>query len=305
MSKNISKIPDSQLLTYGDDVEITMDAIMFKEVFNLASALIMTEVQVKIKDDGLYVKQMEESRVAMTDLFVPKSYFKVLKAGEKIKEIRLPVVEIGAILRSVREGDTVRFTVSETGKLHTVIHGKRIREFNVPLFMPEALEQRDPKVPFVVRVKTAVDGIVTAVQDAKIVDGGGTGKKKGKRVTVGFVQISTIPTGLKIEAKTEDNLYTAGTTLTSGWDIMQFKGGGEQVVFMSTAYLKDVVEAISRVTKMVQIEMTSNMPLHIIAELPFKGMRLSYWFAPRIPVESHPDYPKKTKAQIKKEVTDK
>jgi len=60
MSKDISKIPDSKVLTYGDDVEITMDAGMFKEVFNLASALILTEVQVMIEDDGLYVKQMEE-----------------------------------------------------------------------------------------------------------------------------------------------------------------------------------------------------------------------------------------------------
>jgi ASC-1-like (ASCH) protein len=264
-----------------------MDAAMFRDMFNLMSALIIEEVQVMIEDDGLRVKQMEESRVAMTDMFISKSYFKVLKSGEKIKEIRLPVNEVKAIMSRVNDGDVVKFTVTETGKLHTTIHGKRIREFNTPLFMPEELERRNPKVPFAVRIKTNLEGIVTAVQDAKIVDvGTGTKGKKTRSYVSGFVQISTTPTGLSIEAKTDDNLRSAQTNLTSGWDIMQYKGSGEQIVYLSTSYLKCVVDAIAKVTKMIQIELTSNLPLHLIAEMPFKGITLDYWFAPRIPQEA-------------------
>jgi hypothetical protein len=63
---------------------------------------------------------------------------------------------------------------------------------------------------------------------------------------------------------------------------MKFEGSVDQRVAIAISFLVDTIRALSKVTNMVQIEFSQDAPLHIIAELPFKGMNLEYWIAPRI-----------------------
>ena len=289
-------IKQEKYVEYGDDVCIAMDAEMFKDLFALMSALIQSEVQVQIKDDGLYVKQLEEARVGMTDMFVPKQYFKTLKAGQKIKEMRLPVQELQSVLTRLSHGDIVEFTVSDKGKLHIEVEGKRIRVFEIPLLEAEAIERRTPKVPFNVRIKTTMEGLLFGLEDAqKIVMKSSGGRKKE---IYGQVMMKTTAMGLRVEATSEDELYSTGATLTSGWDIMKFEGSIDQRIAVAVAYIIAVIKTVSKITNVVQLEFSSDMPLHIIAELPFKGMTLEYWLAPRIEV-------KEATKRIKEEVKEK
>lgn len=281
MSKEVIKrVKERGFVTEGDDVCIAVDAEMFKDLFDLMSVLIETEVQVMIKEDGLYVKQMDESHVALTVMFIPKSYFRTLRPGQKIQELRLPVRDLDAILTRLGHGDVVEFTVTAEGRLHIEIKGRRLRAFNIPLFEPEKLDRRTPRVPFTARVKTSMEGILMAIEDAsKLIS---RTKKKKDIYTSAMVIMTTTPMGLHIESSDENRLYSAETTLTSGWDIMQFDGKLDQVVMLSVPYLVDMVRTISKITNMVQLELATDMPLHMIVELPFKGMTLEYWFAPRV-----------------------
>ena len=280
VSKKLEDIKEEKLVTEGDTTCIAIDAELFRDMFNLASALILSEVQVLIKDDGLYVQQMEESRVAMTIMFIPKTYFKELKQGKKINELRLDVQDIKGILTRLSHGDVVTFTISPSGKLHVEIKGKRIRVFDIPLLEAEELERRVPKIMLNVRTKTTLEGIIDAIEDAKklIVRGG----SKSKKNIYGTVTFTTTAMGLKIVSMTEDELYSTYTTLTSGWDLMKFEGSVDQHATIAIPFLTDVITAISKVTNMVQLEYTTDMPVHIVAEMPLKGVNLEYWFAPRI-----------------------
>lgn len=290
-------IKKEKFVEYGDDVCVAMDAEMFKDLFDLMSALILTEVQVQIKDDGLYVKQLDEAHIGMTDMFVPKQYFKTLKAGKLIKEMRLPIDELKSILTRLSHGDVIEFTVSDKGKLHIDIQGKRVRVFEIPLLEAEVIERRTPKVPFAVRMKTTMEGLLCGVEDAqKMVIRGKSGKSK--KEVFGQVVLRTTPMGLKVEAITEDELYSAGATLTSGWDIMKFEGSIDQRTAVSVAYLIAIVRAIAKVTNIVQIEYSADMPLHIVAEMPMKGVTLEFWLAPRIEV-------KEAQKRLEKEVESK
>jgi ASC-1-like (ASCH) protein len=270
---------EKKYVTYGDDVRMVMDAELFKDLFELMTALIKDEVQLQITANGVVLRQLEESHIALTDMFVPKEYFKELKQGQKIKELRLEVDSIKSVLTKLSHGDEIDFTVSDEGKLHVEIKGKRIRVFELPLLEAEAIERRIPKVICNVRAKVCMEGLLYGVEDAQrfVVKSGGK-----KKELFGQIMIKTEPMGLRIEAETEDGLYSTGATLTSGWDIMKFEGSVGQSVVIAITYLVDIIRALSKVTNMVQIEFSQNVPLHIIAELPFKGMNLEYWVAPRI-----------------------
>ena len=281
MSKKAEDIISKDFVTEGDDVCIAMDAEMFRDLFNLMSALIDTEVQVMIEDEGLRVKQMEEVHVALTDMFVPKTYFRELKAGQKINELRLPVSDIKAVLSRLSGGDIVKFTVTKDGKLHVEIEGKRLRAFNLPLFESEKLDKRTPRISFNARIKTTMEGVLLCIEDAEKLLKRGAKKKESY---LAQIKLITTAMGLSIISESESGLYSTEGTLTSGWDIMQFDGKLDQRVMMSISYLIDVVKTVSKVTNVIQIEMSTDMPLHIIVELPLKGVNLEYWFAPRIEV---------------------
>lgn len=277
----MSEVEEKVLKVEADDMVVRVDAEMFREFFGLASALIMSEVQMDLKTDGVYIRQMEESHVGLTDMFVPKEYFEVLKAGKVVKELRLAVDEINNILKRLSHGDVIEFTVRKGGKLHVEIQGKRVRAFNIPLLEPEKLERRLPKVPMAVRIKTTLEGLLMAIEDARtlVIKGGGSRKKKN---LYGQITMMTTPMGLLIRSESEDGLRSAESTLHSGWDIMAFEGSANEKVTVSIPYMIDIVKAISRVTNMVQIEFSTDMPLHIITELPFKGVKLEFWLAPRV-----------------------
>jgi len=209
----------------------------------------------------------------------------------------LPVSELQSVLTRLSHGDIVEFTVSDKGKLHIELEGKRTRMFEIPLLEAEVIERRTPKVPFNVRIKTTMEGLLFGLEDAqKIVMKSGGGRKK--KEIYGQVMMKTTTMGLRVEATSEDELYSTGATLTSGWDIMKFEGSIDQRIAVAVAYIIAVIKTVSKITNVVQLEFSSDMPLHIIAELPFKGMTLEYWLAPRIEVKEEK---KKKKEEVKEE----
>ncbi len=291
MSKKEQKVSTEELkpkqvyIEKGDDVEISMDAELFSNLFSLVSCFIESEVQVRIEDDGLYVRQMDEAHVGLVDAFIPKPYFKVLKKGQQISELRLPVNNLKVILSRLNTDDVVKFTVTDDGKLSIEIVGKRLRSFNIPLLKEEELDKRRPIPMLNNKVKTSLEGIKLAIEDAdKLI----SRAKKGDYST-SIITLKTIPMGLEILASTDDGLYSTKSMLTSGWDIIKSDVKMKERVMVSILYLVKITTVISKVTNIVQIEFSTDFPLHIIPELPWRGVDISYWIAPRINPEEMAD----------------
>ncbi len=275
-------IEEDRIVKETDTTKVSADAEWFKDCFKLASALILTEVQFEIRDDGLSVKQMEEAHVARTDLFLPKILFKELKKGKNINALRFDVRDISAILSKIAKGDVITFSIDEYGKLLVELKGRRINKYRLPLFEAEEMERRDPRIVFGARIKTNIDGIVDAVDKAKAL----LARKTSKRDTwMGIFTLRTNSVGLAMSFTSDDGMKSGSTQLTNAWDIMQFEGKTGQEVVVSQIYIEAVIKAIALVTNVVTIEMTTFAPLHIIAELPFKGS-LAFWIAPRVPEEA-------------------
>jgi len=265
-----------------DDVHIQMDAEMFRDIFELAAALTTPEVQLWLKDDGLAVRQMDMAHVALTDMFIPKQYFTALKVGKQIKEIRVEIRDIDGILSRLVHGDVIDFSVVKQGKLRVEVRGKRVRVFDIPLLNPEEVERRKPALQFMVRGKVALDGLLTALEDAQKVVLKGKGTEVRMKEILGTIEFTTGASGIRLEADSGDGLYASGTDLTMGWDVIYLSAPVETHTAMSISILGDIIHAVSKVTNMVYIEYSMDMPMCITVELPIKGAQLSYWVAPRI-----------------------
>jgi len=177
----------------------------------------------------------------------------------------------------------VGFTVSSKGKLHVEIKGKRLRVFNLPLLKAEELSRRKPILHLTNKVKTSIEGVKSAIEDAdKLIS---RTKKKTEGYMAAIVTFRYAPMGLQILSASDNGLYSTDATLTHGWDIMKSEGKNSDRVMVSILYLTGIIAAISKITNIIQIEFSTDMPLHIIPELPFKDIEVSYWVAPRIDPE--------------------
>ncbi len=281
----VKVVEEQRLVTEIDVTKISVDAEFFKDVFDLAASLIKTEVQFEIKDDGLHLKQLDEARIGRTDLFIPKALFRELKKGKELCQLRFDVKDIKSILSGVGKGDIVTFSIGRLTENDSVgllveVSGKRVNRYSLPLFAPEELEQRDPKVVFATKVRTNIDGIVSTVDKAKVLltQGGGGNKKKW----FGTFTLTSNPVGISLKFSNDEGSKKGELQLNAMWDIMQFEGRTDQQVVISQAYLEAVIKSIAKITNMITIEMSTFIPLHITAELPFKGS-LAFWIAPRVP----------------------
>lgn len=270
------------VLNVVDDVHLLVDAELFRDLFGLAGALTEPEVQLWLRDDGLAVRQMDIAHIALTDLFVPKQYFGACKPGKVINEIRVDIRDIDAILARLVHGDMIDFSVITSGKLRVEVRGKRIRRFDLPLFNPEVVERRKPALQFMVHAKVALDGLLTAIEDAQKMVRRGSGNQARMSDMLGQVIFTTGASGIKMEANSEDQLYASGTDLTMGWDVMYQSAPVGAHTALSISILSNIIRAVSRVTNMVYIEYSTDMPMAITVELPLKDAQLSYWIAPRI-----------------------
>ena len=276
---------DKRLIAEIDTTKISVDAEWFKDCFELVSALILTEVQFEIKDDGLYLKQMDEARIARTDMFMPKTMFKELKKGKELCELRFDVKDIRAVLSKVGSGDTITFSIGKLQDDNRIgliveVKGRRINRYRLPLFEPEEMERREPRVVFATRVRTNIDGLVSSCDRAKALLGKSGAKKE--KAWFGTFTLTSNPVGISLKFASDDGMKKGELQLNTMWDIMQFEGRTDQEVVVSQIYLEQVIKAIAKVTNMVTIEFSTFIPLHIIAELPFKGT-LAFWIAPRVP----------------------
>jgi len=289
------EVVERRLVTTTDTTRITANAEWFKDCFDLASAIILDEVQFDIKEDGLYMKQMDESRVARTDMFLPKTSFRELKRGKEVNTLRFDIGDINAILGKTLKGDIITFYIGEQGGLLVEIKGKRINNYKLPLLEAEVLETRDPKVMFGTRVKTNIDGLVNIVDRAKALLASGGKKREAWAATF---TLTSNPMGISLRFASDDGMKSGEAQLTTGWDIICFEGSTEQEVVISQVYMEKVIKALAAITNIVQIEMSTFVPIHIIAELPFKGS-LAFWIAPRIPEKETKKV--KAKAEVKSE----
>ena len=241
------------------------DAKLLRDMANAISILV-DEATFKIEPEGLKLRAMDPSRVAMIDFEWPKEIFEEYQCTEPTKIC----INIGELLRLVKRAgkeETVELSIDEkTARLEIRVTGRYNRYFTMPTLDASEEEVPTPKITFNVKAKTTTTGLSQAIEDAQLVSD--------------HVRIEAYPE--KIILKATGDLMGATITLQRGSDtLLDLETKEPSKATFSLSYLTEIVKAASATSDIATLEFSTDMPIRIDFQQTRKG-KLTFFLAPRI-----------------------
>ena len=244
------------------------DAKILKDMMGAISILV-DEATFDLTPDGIKLRAMDPSRVAMVDFEWPKTVFDEYVCSEAMK-MCINISEMLKLLRRTGKDESVELSLDEkTGRLKKAIKGRYGRTFNMPTL--EAMEEEvpTPKVSFNIRAKTTTEGLRAAIEDASLVSD-----------------------HVRIEADKEKIIMNATGAIMGA--TIEFKKGSDILLDMETkeaskatfslSYLSEIVKAAGATSEIATLEFSTDMPIKLDFQQEKEG-KLTYYLAPRIEVE--------------------
>ena len=244
------------------------DARLFRNLLGAISSLI-EEADFTAGPDGIKLRSMDPSHIAMVDFEWPKAAFDTYECNTPTK-LRLSVSNLLKLLKRTRSDESVEIVYDDANKkLNITLKDKIVRKFITPTLDPSTEEVPTPKVPFNARVK------ITAVSLRDIID-----------------DAQSISDNVKLEVSPEKFIVRATGELSSA--IIEMDKGSDAILELDAKeacratynlnYLGEIIRAGSGASEVASLEFSTNMPIKVEFEMPQQG-RLLYYLAPRIEQE--------------------
>ena len=244
------------------------DAKLLRDMANAISMLV-DEATFKIEPDGLKLRAMDPSRVAMIDFEWPKTIFEEYDAQEPSK-ICINISELLKLLKRAGKDESVELLFdNKTGRLQVKIAGKYSRKFTMPTLEASEEEVPTPKIAFNVKAKTTTQGLSQAIEDAQLVSD--------------HVRIEAEPEKLTLSAS--GDLMGATITIPKGSDtLLDLEAKENSKATFSLSYLSEIIKAASATSEIATLEFSTDMPIRIDFQQLKEG-KLTFFLAPRIETE--------------------
>jgi proliferating cell nuclear antigen len=232
------------------------DAKLLRDMVTAISILV-DEATFKIDPEGLKLRAMDPSRVAMIDFEWPKTIFEEYLC-EASSKICINISELLKLLKRAGKDEAVELSLDEkTGRLQITITGKYSRNFNMP-----TLEAAEEEVP-------TTQGLSQAIEDAQLVSD--------------HVRIEADPEKLILNAS--GDLMGATITLQKGSDaLLDLEVKENSKATFSLSYLSEIIKAASATSDIATLEFSTDMPIRIDFHQTKEG-KLTFFLAPRIETE--------------------
>jgi proliferating cell nuclear antigen len=244
------------------------DAKFLKDMMGAISILI-DEATFNLAPEGIKLRAMDPSRVAMVDFEWPKTVFDEFTCS-KASKMCINISELLKLLKRTGKDESVELALDEkTGRLKMVIRGKYTRTFNMPTLEATEEEVPTPKVTFNVKAKATTDGLREAIEDASLVS-------DHVRIEADKEKIIMNATG---------DLMGATIELKKGSDaLLDLETKEASKATFSLSYLSEIVKAAVTTSDVASLEFSTDMPIRLDFKQPKEG-KLTYYLAPRIEVE--------------------
>jgi proliferating cell nuclear antigen len=232
-------------------------------------SILVDEATFKIDPEGLKLRAMDPSRVAMVDFEWPKTVFEEYTCTEPTK-MCINISELLKLLKRAGKDEVVELSLDEkTGRLQTKITGKYARNFTMPTLEASEEEVPTPKLTFNVRAKATTQGLSQAIEDAQLVSD-----------------------HVRIEADAEKIVFNAagelmGATITiqKGSDtLLDLEAKEPAKSTFSLSYLSEIIRTASATSDIATMEFSSDMPIKLDFQQTKEG-KLTFYLAPRIETE--------------------
>jgi proliferating cell nuclear antigen len=244
------------------------DAKPFRDMITSISILV-DEATFKLDPEGLKLRAMDPSRVAMIDFEWPKTAFEEYECTEPTK-MCINITELLKLIKRSGKDETLELALDDkTGKLQIKISGKYTRNFTMPTLEASEEEVPTPKITFNVKIKATTDGLSQAIEDAQLVSD--------------HVKIEADPE--KVVFNASGDLMGATITLQKGSDaLLELEAKEAQKATFSLSYLTEIIKAASQTSDIATLEFSSDMPIRLDFQQAKEG-KLTFYLAPRIETE--------------------
>jgi proliferating cell nuclear antigen len=231
-----------------------------------AISILVDEATFKIDLDGLKLRAMDPSRVAMIDFEWPKTIFEEYVCQEPTK-ICINISELLKLLKRAGKDESVELSLDDkTGKLQVKIMGKYSRNFTMPTLEASEEEVPKPKISFNIKAKMTTQGLSQAIEDAQLVSD--------------HVRLEAEADKLTLSAT--GDLMGATITLQKGSDaLLDIEAKEPSKATFSLSYLSEIIKAASATSDIATIEFSTDMPVRIDFQQVKEG-KLTFFLAPRI-----------------------
>jgi proliferating cell nuclear antigen len=245
-----------------------VDVKPFRDMLTSISILV-DEATFKLDPEGLKLRAMDPSRVAMIDFEWPKTAFEEYTCTEPTK-MCINITELLKLLKRAGKDENLELSIDEkTAKLQIRISGKYTRNFTMPTLEASEEEVPTPKITFNVKIKATTDGLTQAIEDAQLVSD--------------HVKIEADPE--KVIFNASGDLMGATITLQKGNDaLLDLEAKEPQKATFSLSYLTEIIKAASATSDIATLEFSSDMPIKLDFQQAKEG-KLTFYLAPRIETE--------------------
>ncbi len=244
------------------------DARLFRNLLGAISSLI-EEADFNATPDGIKLRSMDPSHIAMVDFELPKTAFDSYECTANTK-LRLSVSNLLKLLKRTRSDESIEVQFDETNKkLNITLKNKILRKFTTPTLEPSTEEVPTPKVPFNARVKITAASLRDIIDDAQAISDN--------------VKLEVSPEKFIVRGTGE--LSSVVIEMDKGCDaILEIDVKETAKATYNLNYLGEIIRAGSGASEVASLEFSTNMPIKVEFEMPQQG-HLLYYLAPRIESE--------------------
>ncbi|MCJ7424187.1 proliferating cell nuclear antigen (pcna) [Candidatus Bathyarchaeota archaeon] len=244
------------------------DAKLLRDMIASISILV-DEGTFKLDQEGLKLRAMDPSRVAMIDFEWSKTVFEEYECTAPTK-MCINITELLKLLKRATKDEIVELSLDEkTARLQVRITGKYERNFTMPTLEASEEEVPTPKLTFNVKAKATTDGLSRAIEDAQLVSD--------------HVRLEADPEKLVFTAA--GDLMGATITIQKGSDtLLDLEVKEPSKATFSLSYLTEIIKSASATSDIATLEFSSDMPVKLDFPQPKEG-RLVFYLAPRIETE--------------------
>lgn len=233
------------------------DTKSWKNSIEAISALI-DEGTLQLESDGIKLRAMDPSQIALIDFFLPAKAFEKYEL-DKHTSIGVDFSDLLKITKRSRPEDKIELSLDK--RLNIVFNGSTKRKFNISIIDSTSNPPKEPKIDFTAEVKIAPDVIKEALKDAELVS-----NHVALKINGGLSIKSDGDTGSADISFAEDSIL--------GMNVKK-----EARAVFSLEHLNNLLKA-AEIPSVVILSMKSDAPLKV--EYALGEGRVVYYLAPRI-----------------------
>lgn len=238
---------------------------IWKDVIESISVLVDEGVFIA-GPNGIRLRAMDPSRVAMVDLELPPSAFESYQCDNEVP-IGVDFDDIKSIVRRAKSDEKMELEIAEA-RLRIKLIGKSTRTFSMPLLDLGKEELSVPRIAFSVSTRLLASALEDAIKDAEVVSD--------------FIKIIAENDLLKIVASGDRGEVEVEITKDSG-ELLSMELKEPSHALYSLNYLKKMMVA-SDLSDVCTLMFSTDMPLRLDFNMAMGG-KVTYYLAPRMEAE--------------------